>query len=186
MICAEEKIEKKEVKEEKEIHFGFICDGCNMRPIKGIRYKCKECPNFDFCENCYKKNKETHKHEFKTIEKSEHKFPFFPLFAGMRPPMGHHMRPGFHMRPPMNHEQFPTEGNEENKPDRAIHYGVKCDGCGVFPIVGCRFKCGVCPNFDFCEECEKKEFEKHGHPLIKIYNPKMRPQFIRKTGANIK
>jgi hypothetical protein len=24
------------------VHFGFFCDGCNMTPIVGVRYKCLE------------------------------------------------------------------------------------------------------------------------------------------------
>ena len=67
----------KEFKKEQEeqnvsygpIHFNILCDGCKMNPIKGNRYKYKGCPDFDFCENCYQKNKDTHGHEFKKIEK---------------------------------------------------------------------------------------------------------------------
>jgi len=35
------------------IHINNICDVCEMDPIKGIRYKCNECPDYDLCENCY-------------------------------------------------------------------------------------------------------------------------------------
>lgn len=35
----------------------------------------------------------------------------------------------------------------------SIHIGVTCDGCGVYPINGIRYKCNTCPNFDFCEKC---------------------------------
>ena len=58
-----------QVKKREAIHFGFSCDGCKMNPIRGNRYKCKGCEDFDYCETCYQKNKETHNHEFKVIEK---------------------------------------------------------------------------------------------------------------------
>lgn len=46
------------------------------------------------------------------------------------------------------------------------HTGVVCDGCGMAPIVGVRYKCSVCPNFDFCRGCE--ESKDHEHAFLKI------------------
>jgi hypothetical protein len=36
-------------------HEGIACNGCSMNPIIGIRYKCIECPNFNFCSSCEEK-----------------------------------------------------------------------------------------------------------------------------------
>jgi len=33
-------------------HFGVTCDGCQMSPITGARYKCFVCNDFDLCSNC--------------------------------------------------------------------------------------------------------------------------------------
>jgi len=33
------------------------------------------------------------------------------------------------------------------------HGGITCDGCGVSPIVGYRYRCKSCPNHDVCESC---------------------------------
>ncbi|CAF1521422.1 unnamed protein product, partial [Rotaria sordida] len=35
------------------IHPNVACDGCDMSPIKGDRYKCLFCPNVDFCQPCH-------------------------------------------------------------------------------------------------------------------------------------
>ena len=47
-----------------EIHNGSVCNGCGDFPIIGIRYKCVECKDFDFCEKCHAENKFIHKHPF--------------------------------------------------------------------------------------------------------------------------
>ena len=40
---------------EQDIHYGFICDGCQNLPIRGIRYKCSKCPDYNICVSCMKK-----------------------------------------------------------------------------------------------------------------------------------
>ncbi|KAJ3342838.1 hypothetical protein HDU93_000968 [Gonapodya sp. JEL0774] len=37
-----------------------------------------------------------------------------------------------------------------------VHRGTVCDGCGASPIVGARYKCINCPNYDLCEACEER------------------------------
>ena len=142
-----EQEEQKEQKEKKEpIHFNILCDGCKMNPIRGNRYKCIDCPDFDFCENCYQKNKDSHGHEFKKIEKLS--------FTNI----------------------FEYKNNDYNKREN-VHMGVKCNRCGSNPIIGWRFKCSICENYNLCEKCEENSGYEHGHPLIKIYNSKMQKKF---------
>ena len=41
-------------------------------------------------------------------------------------------------------------------PENFVHFGVGCDGCGVCPIVGPRYKCMECEErigFDLCAQC---------------------------------
>lgn len=170
-------VNDKKEQNKKEIHHNFKCDGCGMNPIVGKRYKCNSCRNFDYCENCYEKNKYTHKHSFNAVEK-----PFLE-------PSNNSSKPGMKFngkRPdgvPKKMQHYPTMGNifeKENDAKKVIHYGVRCDGCQKYPIIGVRFKCAVCANFDYCEECEKKFAEKHSHTFFKIYDPKMR-QLIPKN-----
>ena len=52
----------------KNIHKNFKCDGCGMLPIEGIRYNCKTCKDFDYCESCMENNKLSHNHEFNKFE----------------------------------------------------------------------------------------------------------------------
>lgn len=52
---------------------------------------------------------------------------------------------------------------------RSVHAGIQCDGCGAHPIVGARYKCQVCPDFDLCEACEGKADHPASHPMLKTY-----------------
>ena len=177
-----ERNDKKIKRKKEEVHYTIICDGCDMEPIVGKRYKCKKCRNFDYCEKCYEKRKNSHPpHEFQLIEKSEFKKPTSPQrsffnfgnfghFGNFGPHFPffhqhHHYnrkRRRFDDRPNINNTTFP------NQIYKNIHFGVECCGCGCTPIMGARYKCSVCEKVDFCEQCEKKYGENHGHPLIKI------------------
>ena len=57
------------------------------------------------------------------------------------------------------------------KEEKIIHKGIICDVCGTFPIIGIRYKCLICKNFDLCEKCEKNLSNYHKHPLIKYIEP---------------
>ena len=71
-------------------------------------------------------------------------------------------------------------GNKLKDSDKkAVHMFVECDGCGKCPIVGARYKCVVCEDFDYCEECEMKYCDsQHCHPFIKISRPELNPRSI--------
>ena len=141
---------KEEEKPKREIHWYVTCDGCKMTPLIGKRYKCEVCPNFDYCEKCYEKEKEKHKHGFKVVEH-------------------------FH-----NYKKFFEEmKKKETKDGKAIHFEYICDGCEMSPIIGNRFKCTVCEDFDYCEACEEKFRNEHKHPFLKIYKPTMDPVSIK-------
>jgi len=47
---------------------------------------------------------------------------------------------------------------------KVIHFGVECDLCGQYPIIGDRYKCSMCEDWDCCQACEPQ----HDHPLIKF------------------
>ena len=51
-----------------------------------------------------------------------------------------------------------------------IHQGIQCNKCFKSPIVGFRYKCSKCNNYNLCEECEEKnsQNEEHPHPFIKM------------------
>ena len=53
---------------------------------------------------------------------------------------------------------------------KTVHDGIKCDMCLKMPIIGCRYKCSICDNYNLCENCEEENanFQSHNHNFIKI------------------
>lgn len=37
------------------VHPGVTCDSCGLSPIRGNRYKCSVCPDYDVCSTCERK-----------------------------------------------------------------------------------------------------------------------------------
>ena len=143
LLKSSPKIEKKE---KPEIHYHVICDGCKVTPLRGIRYKCKQCKDFDFCQDCFEKNKESHGHDFRKI-----------LHPSCRNRLGH------------PNKDYTNRG--------VIHSKVMCDGCGMLPIEGWRYKCAICDDYSLCENCEERIGRKHDHPFIKLTYSFMLRQF---------
>jgi myosin heavy subunit len=139
------KLRGKKNENKKETHYLVSCDGCHMSPLVGRRYKCETCPNFDFCEHCYQKEREKHGHQFKVVETKE---------------LVKQVLEKVSLKP-------------QNSEGKAIHRWVSCNGCGMNPIVGTRYKCSVCDNFDYCENCEQIYKNEHSHEFIKISKPNM-------------
>ena len=57
--------------EKQPVHYCVRCDGCKCFPIRGIRYKCAVCNNFDYCEACEEKFSNVHQHPFIKINKPD-------------------------------------------------------------------------------------------------------------------
>ncbi|KAI5624788.1 sequestosome-1 [Silurus asotus] len=116
-------------------------------------------------------------------EKKEHKREFpHHMDQGFTipPPFGpHHMGPPGH--PPMGP---PHMGPPPHFPPM-VHPGVTCDGCEG-QVVGTRFKCNECPNYDLCSTCQAKGLHKEHvlqpilHPMVNMYEWLPRGKIWRK------
>ncbi|CAO3590668.1 unnamed protein product [Absidia cylindrospora] len=60
-------ISENQARKEGYIHRGITCNKCAVSPIRGIRYKCANCVDFDLCDMCEASNKHTHTHVFLKI-----------------------------------------------------------------------------------------------------------------------
>lgn len=122
-----------------------ICDNCN-KYIYGVRHKCLECPDWDYCASCVPKSYLIH---------PGHRF--VPIYE----PLGD------------VHSQLRAHANRV-KHQGIYCDGPLCKaeahGCAPNYIVGDRYKCAVCDDLDFCAACEASPANHHNktHPLIKF------------------
>jgi hypothetical protein len=184
---------------EPVVHHGVMCDCCK-NIIRGMRWKCTSCSNYDLCQVCKSKSPSIHRHP------NSHAFrPIpYPRTSNHTPhPENLHSAtcdycesvifgirhkciscPDFDLcsncislAPTQhpNHTFMPIHrpGEPEIKiPDAAFHPGIRCDGCHRL-ITGVRFKCGNCSDFDLCGNCEASPLNQHdpNHVFIKFKRP---------------
>ncbi|KAL9579712.1 MAG: hypothetical protein Q9212_004946 [Teloschistes hypoglaucus] len=46
------RIAEDQAKKDGFVHRGVRCNSCNIQPIRGIRYRCSNCHDWDLCEQC--------------------------------------------------------------------------------------------------------------------------------------
>ena len=127
------------------VHSGFSCDACRISPIIGPRFHCQSCPDYDLCAACEARSPSPHPASHPLLKLVLPQSPAVPLDAA-------------------------SINLSKGQPARAavIHAGVRCDGCGSSPIVGARYHCSVCADWDQCEACEAAGKHTAAHPLIKM------------------
>jgi hypothetical protein len=54
----------------------------------------------------------------------------------------------------------------KNENNNEIHVGIKCQKCLMNPIIGIRYKCLYCKDYNLCEKCERKNCKTKEHPHI--------------------
>lgn len=69
-----------------------------------------------------------------------------------------------------------TTLSKPSQEEKTVHKYIICDGCEMDPVVGVRYKCAVCPDYDLCENCEATTT--HDHPFLKIRSKKQTPHKI--------
>ncbi|KAI9840112.1 MAG: hypothetical protein M1837_001916 [Sclerophora amabilis] len=60
---------------------------------------------------------------------------------------------------------------EQARREGYVHRGVTCNSCGTMPILGIRYRCANCVDFDLCETCEAMQVHPKTHLFYKVRIP---------------
>jgi hypothetical protein len=64
--------------------------------------------------------------------------------------------------------------------NQAVHVGIQCESCKCVNLIGIRYKCFICENFNLCEKCEAycQQIHAPDHCFIKLRAPETMQQII--------
>jgi len=79
----------------------------------------------------------------------------------------------------------PPKPQEPAKPSTTFkpRHQALCDNCDE-QIVGIRFKCAICPDYDLCEKCEKLGTVHKHHAFARLYSPADKVSFPSPTATS--
>ena len=147
------------------------CRSCGSAPVRGIRFRCLQCVDYDICAKC----EANHPHDpMHTFVKINGVLPLSPTLSDTKlsakakePLLGQSL-----------YHACLTDVTEEAPKwpaNATVSHGITCDNCGT-AVTGVRFKCINCNQYNLCTQCETQKIEeswvhfKH-HIFAKIYHP---------------
>eukprot|EP01047_Picozoa_sp_COSAG01_P048777 COSAG01_NODE_4777_length_4750_cov_16.589121_2_plen_383_part_00 len=156
-------------------HEGVSCDMCKVGPIRGARFKCLCCANFDVCEACC--------HGLQSQQKQLPQ----PIASSASDPAQCRHDVLVMVREPRWHQTSEALANKAGW----AHPGIACAGCGDgLPIQGRRYTCTVCEGGpSFCERCDFCGVHAAaglvGHPMLRVCSTVQPPPPLQATSPPV-
>ncbi|KAI5066997.1 hypothetical protein GOP47_0017525 [Adiantum capillus-veneris] len=151
----------------------FRCSNCNDLLHRPVVLNCGEV----FCEPCLKDtpSKVIYCPSCKAPHSGNSTFICLELnqFLEGAFPMEYSRRKGQHLAETIQPAYCENEPLGDLKAEKVLHVGVGCDGCGMYPIEGFRYRCVECTEkigFDLCGDCYRR-----GGNVMGRFNQEHRP-----------
>ena len=179
---------------------GVACKG-NKFCIRGVRYKCAICPDFDLCEQC--ETDQSFKQASSSANGHQAAHPMIKIripYTEVKVDIGKNSPPPSspattaveestvapHIPTPQSGRRpsvvsIPRSIKLSHRPsDAVVHPQVICDGCNR-SIFGIRFKCATCPDYDLCSTCHDivERYHDSRHAFYQLKMPIPRDQRVR-------
>lgn len=123
-------------------HLTVSCDICNSM-VMGARFMCATCADFDLCESCYERDQG---------HPSNHVFVRYNHFVNNI------------VTSRLRIDAIP--GGQGVKSRHAFY----CNECDQSPIIGKRYNCLSCKDYDACEACKNKHEHTHAMQILPVYS----------------
>jgi next-to-BRCA1 protein 1 len=152
------------------IHKNVVCDACDLT-IAGVRHKCLDCADYDLCTSCIREGaleKHSPFHEFYDIKE--------PGKVVVHTVYNSEQRSSTRPQPQQGASEANTAPTSVPAPaststpqqDVAVYHSAVCNLCDN-QIVGARYKCLACPDFDTCTSCFSITPTQHPiHGFVKV------------------
>lgn len=158
-----------------------ICDSCNENP-RGLCFKCTDCADFDLCHHCLPRlvldpNFHAQDHTFRTIPHPDLSQKIVLAKECRKKSPGHDHGHGHGRKHRERGVAVEKETEVKKVPER---HDATCDVCDS-QIIGRRYKCFICPDWDCCESCF--DVVEQAHPGHSFVSMDKRSDFVNKENA---
>ncbi|KAH9933571.1 uncharacterized protein BXZ73DRAFT_46350, partial [Epithele typhae] len=148
------------------VHLGVTCSGCQTPNIRGARHRCLMCDDYELCRDCASDPEKRMQHN--------PKHPLFPIKSPLDKSVYDEAR-----RQVNDHAEARMTRLVVNRARTSIeHHDVTCMGCAQTPLLGVRYRCMVCLDYDLCSQCHSDPVFRDNHPLDHAFFPIPDPRFV--------